>query len=97
MFTRSVTKMGLVNIGRHLRGDVLDGEVILYLAEDCIRVEPYYPEQNYRTTRSVITKFDQYNRLHIPQGMQRAAHIKKRVEITIEGCVLTIAPAAGEE
>lgn len=94
MIKRGVTNIGLVSVGRQVRGTEMDGDVTLQVTDEGIVVSPFYSSATVNTGDTPhITRFDQYNRLKLPAEMRRAAKIKKRVEISLEGNSLIITPA----
>lgn len=91
MTKRSVTKMGLMNIGRQIRGEAFDQDVFLTVTEAGILISPATgPVSDNKDI--CVARFDQYNRISLPSELRRAANINKKVDVTLDGNNLIIAP-----
>lgn len=92
MTKRSITKMGLTNIGRQIRGEALDQDVFLTITDAGVLISPRAPGEVCSDGSSYVARFDQYNRLALPAKLRRDANITKRVDIIKDGDCLILSP-----
>ena len=85
MISRKVTRAGLINISRQLRGEALKGDVaIVAPPTGGLTILPYQAAKKMAKGDYYRGHFDQYNRLLIPERIRALAKIEGSVEVAIQ-------------
>lgn len=93
MIRRTITGIGSVNISRTIRGPALENEVLLTATPEGVSITPFTEEGLRLGGRYAVKgRFDQFNRVRIPQSILDASNLERNVvvEPSTDGTLLLV-------